>query len=304
MLVCSISSLRAPRGLTLEIIEAIAAADAASAHIVGIAVEIVEATEAADTPSTGLIFATLIDDPASVNETVDAYLGEMMLEAASAADDLSTGSIFAAAIDEVLTAAATQDGDTTAAPVFTTWNPSDLANITLTNSNLTAAGNTPAVSCGVRAVHGHTSGKYYWEYKFDFIQTNSQANGIALASLTLSSNSLVGAAVMGRLGGIVVNNSGTGVSLGTRAANDIIGIAVDFTAQLIWFRVAPAGNWNNSGTANPATGTGGISISAISSSGLFPVFMAAANLDKNTANFGATAFSGSVPSGFTSGFTS
>lgn len=47
--------------------------------------DVVEATTATDATATGtVVFATLVDDPASVGEIVDAYLGEIMLEAANA----------------------------------------------------------------------------------------------------------------------------------------------------------------------------------------------------------------------------
>jgi hypothetical protein len=89
MLVCSVS-LRPPRR--------------------AIAAELAEATTAADATATGnIIFATLVDDPASVRETVDAYLGEIMVEAASASDTLSSGTVFAADIVEAPTAADTVD---------------------------------------------------------------------------------------------------------------------------------------------------------------------------------------------------
>jgi len=89
MLVCNVS-LRPPRS-------AISAA-------------IAEATTAADATATGnVIFATLVDDPASVGEIVDAYLGEIMLEAASAADAVTAGSAYVAAVDETVTAADVPD---------------------------------------------------------------------------------------------------------------------------------------------------------------------------------------------------
>src|SRR4051812_7013517 len=76
----------------------------------GIAADITEAVTAADATATGnVVFATLIDDPASVGEIVDAYLGQIMLEAASASDTLSSGSDYAAAVDEAVTAIDTQD---------------------------------------------------------------------------------------------------------------------------------------------------------------------------------------------------
>ena len=45
----------------------------------------------------------------------------------------------------------------------------------------------------------------------------------------------------------------------TWAAGNRLSIAVDLDNLLIWFRTT-TGNWNNSGTANPATGVGGISL--------------------------------------------
>lgn len=85
MLVCNIS-LRPPRR--------------------AITVDLAEAATARDASTTGnIVFATLVDDPASVRETVDAYLGEIMVEAASAAATADAGLVYAAAIEEVVTAA-------------------------------------------------------------------------------------------------------------------------------------------------------------------------------------------------------
>lgn len=90
MLVCNVS-LRPPRA--------------------GIAADLVEAVEAADATATGMVvFATLVDDPASVSDTLDAYLGEIMVEAASASDAITAGSVFGADLDEAVTATDTQNG--------------------------------------------------------------------------------------------------------------------------------------------------------------------------------------------------
>src|SRR5580765_1046228 len=57
-----------------------------------IAADVAEAAAALDAPGTGnVVFATLVDDPASVGEIVDAYLGEIMLEAASASVIVDAG---------------------------------------------------------------------------------------------------------------------------------------------------------------------------------------------------------------------
>jgi hypothetical protein len=84
MLVCSVS-LRPPR----------------RAVTVGIA-EVVTATDALATGN--IVFATLVDDPASVRETLDAYLGEIMVETASAAAVADAGLAYAATVDEAAVA--------------------------------------------------------------------------------------------------------------------------------------------------------------------------------------------------------
>jgi hypothetical protein len=66
-----------------------------------IAADVAEAAAALDLPGTGnVVFATLVDDPASVGDIVDAYSGEIMLEAASAGDSLDAGMVFTVAVDE------------------------------------------------------------------------------------------------------------------------------------------------------------------------------------------------------------
>ena len=93
-------------------------------------------------------------------------------------------------------------------------------------------------------------------------------------------------------------NSGVALPAGT-----VVGIAVDFTNHLIWFRMAPSGNWNGSGTANPATGVGGITFST-GAMVPFVTFGGSGGAAGNviTANFGASSFTGTVPSGFYSGW--
>lgn len=182
----------------------------------------------------------------------------------------------------------------------TTFSPSDLSNVTLSGGNLIAT--VLPTNGGVRGAGGLTSGKYYWENTYTTINTNTVGVGISLASASLTNATNIGFANIARTtGGITVNNVGSGSALGIINPAAVVGIAVDFTAKLIWFRIAPAGNWNGSGTANPATGVGGISIASISTGPLYPCMYGQTG-DKITANFGATAFSGAVPSGFTSGW--
>ena len=109
MLICNVSALRPPRGITVAITEASAANATAIGHIAGIAVAMAEEAEAVDAASTGLILATLVDDPASASAIVDAFRGQIMGEAASATDVLTPSSSFTSDINEVLTAASAQD---------------------------------------------------------------------------------------------------------------------------------------------------------------------------------------------------
>lgn len=183
---------------------------------------------------------------------------------------------------------------------FATWNPADKSAATvLSSGNLVA---TTPTNAGVRSTVSETTGKFYWEITYTTVNTNSLTTGVGLVTGDLAFGSATGFCWVGRsTGGISVGAAASGSSLGAAVApSSVVGIAVDFGAKLIWFRIAPAGNWNGSGTANPATAAGGVDISAISTGALF-AFMTGASSDAVTANFGATAFTGTVPSGFTAG---
>jgi len=183
-----------------------------------------------------------------------------------------------------------------------TWSTTDLANVTLSGGNLIATGTNSTAA--VRSGNGELTGKFYFEAT---LTTNSGSNtgiGLTTGATTLSTvgNTPVNSAILYRGGNIWLNNANSGTSLGARSNGDIIGIAVDLAADLIWFRVAPSGNWNANGSANPATGVGGLSCSFLSGVLAYPVATFGVVNDVTTANFGATAFSGTVPSGFTSGW--
>ena len=195
----------------------------------------------------------------------------------------------------------------------TTWNPSDLVNITLSNGNLTAGSVTAGIG-GVRSVDRLTSGKYYWEVTFNTAGITSMACGICSPSANLATvtSTSLNAAYLYRYGGTVwVNNvqvSGLTWGTNTIAAGSVIGIALDLDNKLLWFRVGAAGNWNNNAAYAPG-GSGGVNIAPIFPGPPFPIYAlgntsSGNNTDNFTANFGATAFAGAVPSGYTSGFPS
>lgn len=185
----------------------------------------------------------------------------------------------------------------------TTFNPSDKLQVTLSNVNLTAT-TTGSGNNGVRTIDSHTVGQYYFEFTCT-TWGSASAVGFATAAATLSTvntTSTSACYVSKSVGNISFNGSGSGVSLGARANGDKIGVALDLTNSLAWFRVAPSGNWNGNASFGPG-GSGGIAIGAISTP-VFGLFCANGNSIVVTANFGDSAFTGAVPSGYTSGFPS
>lgn len=279
MLVCSVS-LRPPR-------HAIAAA-------------LVETAAADDASTTGqVVFAALVDDPASVSETVDAYLGEIMLEAASAADDVNAGFASAVAIAETTTAADTPDA-TVSGAVATTWNPSDKTTpVVLGSGNLRVTTGGSATNGGVRSTTSKTTGKVYLEYTCTNLGGANTGCGIATGSAALATmgSTTVGVALVYFSGSLYFNGSQVSTLPGVTGGS-VVCVAIDVTSSLLWMRVN-GGNWNGSGTANPATGVGGINIASLfpSNAVFAAVTVNATNADV-TANFGGSAFAQTVPSGF------
>jgi len=175
--------------------------------------------------------------------------------------------------------------------------------MTLSNGNLTA---TTTGSGGVRSSgYMATSGKYYWENTAT-TATSAWGGGIATVAANLAvviSGGLLAAIVNGA-GTVTINGTQQGATglLGTINPGAIVCFAFDVGAQLIWFRNTVSGNWNGSGTANPATGAGGFSTSALGaiSTPLYALAGATGSGNATTGNFGPS-FSGAVPSNFTSG---
>lgn len=185
----------------------------------------------------------------------------------------------------------------------TGWSATDiLAGTIIANSNLLAAA-VGGTGGGVRSQDAVSSGKYYWECTANSFAGANTGFGIATAGSTLNG---VSNAVLLQLGsGLIFLNGGASTGpLSGVVIGSTIGVAMDASAQLIWMRVCPSGNWNGSGTANPATGTGGFSFAAI---GGGTAYYAMANFNPSSgssaisANFGTKTFSGALPSGFTSG---
>jgi hypothetical protein len=130
------------------------------------------------------------------------------------------------------------------------------ANITLSNGNLTATAISTAWK-SARAVPeaARSFGKWYFEVTVD---NNVTATMIGIGLKAASVDSYVGAA-----NGMSYRDSGlryinaSGVAYGDAyGIGDVIGVAYDLDAQLLWFSIN--GVWQASG--DPANGTNGISI--------------------------------------------
>jgi hypothetical protein len=178
------------------------------------------------------------------------------------------------------------------------WNRLDVGgSVVLTNGSLTAE--SAAANSGVRWATGYTEGKRYWECRYDRFDYFN-AVGVATASADLINvigNFGIQAALLYGTGNAAANGVALGSILGLRHEGDVIGTALNIDDGLIFFRVAPSGNWNGNAGADPTTGAFGIDISALSGA-LFPVFAATLPNNRVTANAGDTAFSGTIPSGY------
>lgn len=196
---------------------------------------------------------------------------------------------------------------------MTTWDPSNIGpNIALSSGNLTATLTTgvAAYSSG-RGTTSKTSGKYYYEITVTILTAATQGGaGTANASAGLST--YVGADTNGladfQSSGVVYNGGASGTP--TFLANGkpaVIGVALDLTNKLAWFKVVGGDSsqtitgWNQTSTGgsnNPATGVGGQAWS--SSSAMFPAFTLGSANSTAVLNTGATAYTGTIPSGFSS----
>jgi hypothetical protein len=177
----------------------------------------------------------------------------------------------------------------------TTWNPSYIpASISLSGGNLTW---TQAISTTftVPATGGFSTGKLYFEVLLSSVTSDclvgitNQSTGSATVGLGLDAHGFAYDAATGK-----VYNNNTAFATGsyvTYTSGDRVMVAVDLVNNLLY--VGKNGTWSLGG--NPSAGTGGISIPANT---YFPAFGAASSRSNGTANFGATAFTYSLPTGY------
>lgn len=199
---------------------------------------------------------------------------------------------------------------------MTTWDPARTNDLTLSAGNLSAETATGSVQANTRATTGKTTGKWGFEVYFDVVQDPADV-GYGFVSQDYTQNNTTW------LGG---DNNGVGMWansecwIGTnKPLGDLTSCAystgkrgqgvIDLTAKRAWFRTLTlsgtwsAGTWNNNGSANPATGVGGVDLSAMlpSAKTVYPAlivsdYTASAPINKHTGNFGTPTIA--YPSGY------
>lgn len=183
----------------------------------------------------------------------------------------------------------------------TTFDGTPSAGVVMSNGNLTVTHGTTGNGTGVFSTFALLVGKYYFEVTLATAPVvNAQTAGILLPGtsfLNMISDTNTTAVHVGTTHTYVGSNNVSQLKdLGTTAVGDVFGFAIDLTSRLAWIR-RNGGNWNGDAAANPATGVGGVTIA----SGSFAPAVAFANTsatDAFTANFGATTFAFTAPSGF------
>jgi hypothetical protein len=209
-----------------------------------------------------------------------------------------------------------------APPSGITWDPASVASVTLSGGNLVAT-NTGTTSNNQGAhgptTSGKTSGKYYFEVTLT-TYTGGAGVGVGIGTTTATYSNMSTFATGGDMcfavghtgtGTIFIDASGnTGLSLGALTNGDTVCIAADLTNRRVWFRKGASGIWNNTAGNDPTDGTGGHGGVTVPSGTIVPFvtfgssFSGAAGVAGNvfTANFGASAFVGTPPSGYTAGW--
>jgi hypothetical protein len=187
---------------------------------------------------------------------------------------------------------------------FATFNGTPSAGIVMSNGNLTVTHGTTNNAAGAFSTTYLTTGKYYFE-----VTASPYAGGSHKLGIMLSTGTLIGMsgndnkcmiAVPGANTFIYTNGASTGKNIGTAAAGNVFGFAIDLTNRLAWIR-RNNGNWNGDVAADPVTGANGVALVA----GNFApavVFTNTGATDAFIGNFGQSAFAFTAPSNFALGW--
>lgn len=173
-------------------------------------------------------------------------------------------------------------------------------NATVSGGGLIATHSNSVDESGARSAANKTGGKYFFEMTVNVTHGANDSQGILLSASTygdMCSNGRDCFAV-DQFGGIYSNNGSPANFPAHTVGGDVLCFAIDLTTRLGWVR-KNGGNWNNDGTANPATGVGGFTLGA----GAFAPAVGfggsgTASGDAATANFGQSTYAYAAPAGF------
>jgi len=199
-----------------------------------------------------------------------------------------------------------------------TWEAATVTAVTLSGGNL-AATNTGTTSTSqgahVAAADGKTTNKSYFECT---VTTFTGGAGVGIGIGTTAAT-YAGISTTSTLGNMcyLVGHTGTGTIWGdggnsgynlgrALTTGDVICVAVDLINRRSWFRLGAAGNWNNTVGHDPTNGTGGAGGFVVPAGTIIPFVTFGSGLggpvgvagNIMTANFGASAFVGAMPSGY------
>jgi len=184
----------------------------------------------------------------------------------------------------------------------TTWNPSDKsARIDLTNGNLTATENAGvAVTAMVRATVSRTTGKFVFT-----VDPGTSTSGVAIGYVEsgLATNAAVTNAATSMFGinpsGILFSGAGPADATGGPtwdASTSEVMIAIDLDNNRGAYAVNGGAWYGTATSADPATGTNCLTLDNLGA--VFPAINFVWTGDAATANFGASAFTKTIPVGF------
>lgn len=198
------------------------------------------------------------------------------------------------------------------------WDTATVSAVTLSGGNLVAT-NTGTTSTNqgahVAFANGQTTGKYYFEVTLTTLTGGADTIGVASTTATytgLSTGATQGVVAFTNTGRAWVDSAGNvgPATGGAMSTGQVISVAADLTNRRVWFRLAPSGLWNNSGSQDPTDGTGGHGGYGLVAGTIVPFvtfgngYVGSGGVSGNafTANFGDSAFVGAVPSGYTAGW--
>jgi hypothetical protein len=168
------------------------------------------------------------------------------------------------------------------------------AQLTYSNGDSTVSNNANTNGARfARGLDGKTSGKWFARLTLAGGAT-SRGLGLCLDTVGGSTGGTNGTSRWYWSGASIFSNSANRTMPNISTTDGDYEIAFDADTNLLWMRAA-GGNWNNNASADPATGTDGLSISGRGSNGLFIL----GTMPNNTTASATFNTAGSPPVGFT-----